>query len=99
MRKEEVGVKRFSKKESSSRIGRIPTPTVYAGLGDINSYLIFPEQPGDELILIDTGICSDEAWQALNDGLAELDLRVEDIDRILLTHGHTDHYGQAQRIH
>ena len=99
MSKEEVGVKRFSKKESSSRIGRIPTPTGYAGLGDINSYLIFPEQLGDELILIDTGICSDEAWQALNDGLAELDLRVEDIDRILLTHGHTDHYGQAQRIH
>ena len=64
MSKEEVGVKRFSDKESSSRIGRIPTPTGYPGLGDINSYLIFPEQSGDELILIDTGICTDEAWQA-----------------------------------
>ncbi len=95
----EIGVKRFSTAESSPRIGRIPTPTGYAGLGDINSYLIFPADECDELILIDTGISSNKAWQALNEGLAELELRVEDITKILLTHGHTDHYGQADRIH
>lgn len=99
MSTEEIGVKRFSKAESSARIARIPTPTGYAGLGDINSYLILPTDDCDELILIDTGISSDTAWQALNDGLAQLNLRVEDITKILLTHGHTDHYGQAHRIH
>ncbi len=98
-RDNEVDVRRFSNKESSTRVGRIPTPSGFPGLGDINSYLIFPEDNSDELILIDTGVRSDEAWQALTDGLKLLDYRVEDITRIILTHGHTDHYGQAQRIH
>jgi glyoxylase-like metal-dependent hydrolase (beta-lactamase superfamily II) len=99
MATEDVDVRRFSDKESSTRVGRIPTPSGFPGLGDINSYLIFPEQDSDELILIDTGVRSDEAWQALCDGLTQLDCRVEDITKILLTHGHTDHYGQARRIH
>ena len=99
MAHQEVDVRRFSDNESSARIGRIPTPTGYAGLGDINSYLIFPAEGSSELILIDTGISSDEAWKALNDGLLALDSSVEDITKILLTHGHTDHYGQALRIH
>lgn len=95
---EDVDVRRFSDKESSTRVGRIPTPSGFPGLGDINSYLIFPEQDSDELILIDTGVRSDEAWQALTDGLEKLDYQVEDITKIILTHGHTDHYGQAQKI-
>jgi len=99
MASEEVDVRRFTNKESSTRVGRIPTPSGFPGLGDINSYLIFPEENSDELILIDTGVRSDEAWQALNDGLKQLNCRVEDITKILLTHGHTDHYGQAHRIH
>ena len=96
---EDVDVRRFSDKESSTRVGRIPTPSGFPGLGDINSYLIFPEQDSDELILIDTGVRSDEAWQALTGGLEKLDCRVEDITKIILTHGHTDHYGQAKKIH
>ncbi|RLA52990.1 MAG: hypothetical protein DRR42_06110 [Gammaproteobacteria bacterium] len=99
MATEEVDVRRFSDRESSARVGRIPTPSGFPGLGDINSYLIFPEHDSDELILIDTGVRSDEAWLALCDGLKQLDCRVEDITKILLTHGHTDHYGQAYRIH
>ncbi|MBV1930113.1 MAG: MBL fold metallo-hydrolase [Porticoccaceae bacterium] len=99
MTTEEVDVRRFSAKESSTRVGRIPTPSGFPGLGDINSYLIFPEDNSDELILIDTGVRSDEAWQSLNDGLKQLDYHVEDITKIILTHGHTDHYGQAHRIH
>ncbi|MBL4867099.1 MAG: MBL fold metallo-hydrolase [Pseudomonadales bacterium] len=93
-----VDARRFSEAESSPRIGRIPTPTGYAGLGDINSYLIFPEKDSDELILIDTGINSKLAWKTLNEGLAKLGYRVEDITKILLTHGHNDHCGQARHI-
>ncbi|HAD10263.1 MAG TPA: hypothetical protein DCF62_12340 [Porticoccaceae bacterium] len=99
MATEEVDVRRFTNRESSTRIGRIPTPSGFPGLGDINSYLIFPEEGTEDLILIDTGVRSDEAWEALNQGLKALDCRIEDISRILLTHGHTDHYGQASRIH
>jgi glyoxylase-like metal-dependent hydrolase (beta-lactamase superfamily II) len=98
MATEAVDVRRFSDQESSTRVGRIPTPSGFPGLGDINSYLIFPETGSDELILIDTGVRSDEAWLALCDGLAQLKYRVEDITKIILTHGHTDHYGQAKKI-
>ncbi len=98
MTNEEVDVRRFDNSESSPRIGRIPTPTGFPGLGDINSYLIFPEDDSGELILIDTGVASEEAWQALTQGLEKLDCRVADIGKIILTHGHTDHYGQAHRI-
>ncbi|OUS09696.1 hypothetical protein A9Q90_02895 [Gammaproteobacteria bacterium 54_18_T64] len=86
-----IGVKRFG------RIVRIPTPTPF-GVGDINSYVILPEPGSDELVLIDTGVGTDEAWQYLQLGLKEYDYAIEDITLLLLTHAHTDHFGQASRI-
>lgn len=96
---DDIGVRRFNDRESSARIGRIPTPTGFPGLGDINSYIIFPVDKDDGLILIDTGVRSEESWAALTAGLSQLQCRVEDISRIVLTHGHTDHYGHARKIH
>jgi len=55
---ESIGVKRFG------RILRIPTPTGF-DVGDINSYVILPETGSKELVLIDTGVGSEEAWQDL----------------------------------
>lgn len=79
------------------RVGRIPTPTPFA-VGDINSYLLFPASSSDEVVLVDSGVRTDEAWQALRTGLGELGLEVQDVDLLLLTHAHPDHYGQARRI-
>ena len=89
--KEALGVKQFG------RIVRIPSPTGF-DVGDINSYLILPEEGSRELVLIDTGVGREEAWQALGAGLARFGYRMEDISLILLTHAHTDHFGQAPRI-
>jgi len=91
MNTESVGVKRFE------RILRIPTPTPF-GVGDINSYVILPESGSDQLVLIDTGVGTQEAWLALQAGLNELGYGIEDITLLLLTHAHTDHMGQASRI-
>lgn len=91
MSAELVGVKRFG------RILRIPTPTPF-GVGDINNYVILPESGFDELVLIDTGVGTEEAWQALQAGLNEAGYGIEDITLLLLTHAHTDHMGQASRI-
>jgi len=86
-----IGVKRFG------RILRIPTPTPF-GVGDINSYVILPEADSDQLVLIDTGVGTEVAWQGLQAGLAEVGYGIEDISLLLLTHAHTDHFGQASRI-
>ncbi len=88
---ERLGVRQFG------RVGRIPTATGF-GVGDINSYVILPQKGSTELVLIDTGIGSEDAWQTLGSGLNELGFQIEDITLLLLTHAHTDHFGQAARI-
>lgn len=88
---ERLGVKQFG------RIGRIPTATGF-GVGDINSYVILPERGSKQLVLIDTGIGSEDAWETLGKGLNEFGFGIEDITLLLLTHAHTDHFGQAARI-
>ncbi|MHA2072121.1 MAG: MBL fold metallo-hydrolase, partial [Candidatus Thorarchaeota archaeon] len=60
----------------------------------MNAYLI----EGDPVILIDTGPKTDEAISALRKGLLRVGYTTEDIDRILLTHGHVDHTGLAGTI-
>ena len=49
-------------------------------------------------MMIDTGPLSDENKKELEAGLETIGFRVEDIRRIVLTHGHVDHYGLAQWI-
>jgi glyoxylase-like metal-dependent hydrolase (beta-lactamase superfamily II) len=78
-------------------VGRIPTPTPFA-VGDINCYVLLPTEASDELILVDTGVRTDAAWEALRGGLKEFGFRVEDVSHLILTHAHPDHYGQARRI-
>ena len=88
---EKIGIKQFD------RIVRIPSPTGFS-VGDINSYVILPQQGSEQLVLIDTGVGTDVAWQSLNAGLQQFGFAVEDISLLLLTHAHTDHFGQAARI-
>ncbi|GAB4571978.1 MAG: MBL fold metallo-hydrolase [Anaerolineae bacterium] len=71
----------------------IPLPTPFP-IGPVNAYLAVQ----DEVTLIDVGVKSDESYAALVDGLTALNLRVADIDRILITHHHTDHIGLVDRI-
>lgn len=74
-------------------IERIQTPLPFPP-SHINSYVI----PGRETVLIDTGIKTEAAWKALNEGLAAIGLKITDIRHLLVTHGHIDHFGQAKRI-
>lgn len=79
---------------------RIPTPTGL-GVGDVHSYLILPEEgagASDEIVLVDTGVHSEAAWEHLERGFASVGRRIEELGRVLLTHAHPDHFGQAARI-
>jgi glyoxylase-like metal-dependent hydrolase (beta-lactamase superfamily II) len=82
------------------RVLRVPTPTPdWTGLGAINSYVILPpEGSGRGVTLIDTGMRMNESFDALRRGFKEFGLSLEQIERILVTHAHGDHFGQAKRL-
>ncbi|MCX5849131.1 MAG: MBL fold metallo-hydrolase [Deltaproteobacteria bacterium] len=60
--------------------------------GPVNVYLF----KGREVTLIDTGTAQTAGF--LQKALGEHGLRFADIDRIIVTHGHPDHYGAAKKI-
>lgn len=64
-------------------------------LGDrhVNFYLI---EDGTDLTLVDTGLPGH--WRVLTEALAGLGRSVGDIAAVLITHGHVDHFGLANRI-
>ncbi|TCP55440.1 glyoxylase-like metal-dependent hydrolase (beta-lactamase superfamily II) [Tumebacillus sp. BK434] len=75
-------------------IYKIALPTPFA-IGDVNVYLL---GDGDRLTLVDTGTKSRVGERALELGLAEVGVRVEDLSQIVLTHFHADHAGLLERL-
>lgn len=69
----------------------LPTPFP---CGPINVYLA----AGDPLTLVDAGPLTEPAWTALEQALAERSYTVADIQRVIVTHAHIDHFGLAARI-
>jgi len=78
-------------------IWRIPLPIPFpqAG-GPVNVYLL--EEEDGSLCLFDSGLGSAEAQAALDEGFRRLSRRYGEISRIVLSHGHVDHYGNAQTL-
>ncbi|HEX2240858.1 MAG TPA: MBL fold metallo-hydrolase [Actinomycetota bacterium] len=77
----------------SSLVHRIEMPTPYA-VGPVNAYLLAVEP----LTLIDAGINTPQAQNALVLGIAEAGCFLEGIERVLITHAHPDHYGLVHVI-
>jgi glyoxylase-like metal-dependent hydrolase (beta-lactamase superfamily II) len=73
----------------------VPIPFVAAG-GPVNVYLI--EADGGGLILFDAGLGSPQAEAALQAGFERLGFRFEEVRRIVVSHGHVDHYGAARWV-
>lgn len=60
--------------------------------GPVNTYLF----TGKQTTLLDTGIS--KTAHHLEESLRQIGIGFADIDRIILTHGHIDHYGAARHI-
>lgn len=71
----------------------IVLPTPYP-IGPVTLYML----AGKPLTLVDTGPGTAAAWSGLGRALAARSLRLEDIRRVLITHGHHDHFGLARRL-
>jgi glyoxylase-like metal-dependent hydrolase (beta-lactamase superfamily II) len=74
----------------------IPLPAIPGAehLGFCNAYLIGPEP----WLLVDTGMTTEESIRVFDEGLAEAGVAIEEIDSVLITHHHPDHYGMSRPI-
>src|SRR5439155_17659127 len=69
----------------------LPVPTPFA-VGRVNVYLV----EDDPLTLVDAGPNSATSLTTLEAALAEHGRKVEDLERIVITHQHIDHIGLVQ---
>lgn len=67
----------------------VPTPW---RIGPVSAYL-FPDDP---VVLVDAGLDGPQARAAFEGAFADAGRRIEDLRTIVVTHGHSDHYGCAR---
>jgi glyoxylase-like metal-dependent hydrolase (beta-lactamase superfamily II) len=75
------------------RVHQIVLPTPWE-VGPVQIYLV----EGDPLTLIDTGVKSPRSRAALENAFEALGLGLDEVRRVILTHHHGDHLGQAQTL-
>jgi len=75
------------------RIYKIELPIPFP-LKTVNVYFI-DDSPRT---LVDAGIKTEASFETLKKGLETIGYSLNAIERILITHGHIDHYGQAKKI-
>ncbi len=76
-------------------IYRLQIPIPNNPLGYTNTYVL---KGDNERVLIDPGTNTEEGFNLLKSGLAEIGVAIEDITQIIITHAHGDHYGLADRV-
>jgi glyoxylase-like metal-dependent hydrolase (beta-lactamase superfamily II) len=74
-------------------VHRLELPTPFA-IGPVSSYVL----RGEPLTLVDPGPRMRQTRDALEQGLHDLRLRVEDVELLVLTHQHHDHVGLAAEV-
>jgi glyoxylase-like metal-dependent hydrolase (beta-lactamase superfamily II) len=78
-------------------VHRIPVPVPFAAAGGpVNVYLV--EEADGGLLLVDSGLGTPAAEATLAAGFAALGRSFGEVRRLVLTHGHVDHYGGARAL-
>jgi glyoxylase-like metal-dependent hydrolase (beta-lactamase superfamily II) len=79
--------------EIEGRIHLLTIPTPFP-VGPVNVYLL----DGEPLTLVDVGPLTDEALDALKAGLHGLGHSLSDVEQVVITHAHHDHFGLAREV-
>jgi glyoxylase-like metal-dependent hydrolase (beta-lactamase superfamily II) len=74
-------------------IAKIVLPTPFP-VGDVNVYVVM----GERLTLVDVGPNTEQAFVTLQNQLAQLGLKLQDIEQVILTHDHPDHAGLLEHF-
>lgn len=74
-------------------IYQITMPTPFP-VGDVHAYLLC----GEPLTLLDTGLCHQPSEQAMRAALAEIGVASTDLQQIVISHSHLDHFGLARQL-
>ncbi len=81
--------------EICTGVHRLQLPLKGNPLGHVNSYLL---RSNGGYILVDCGWDTTDSMEALRLQVEALDIRLEQVHTIVVTHIHPDHYGMAGRI-
>jgi glyoxylase-like metal-dependent hydrolase (beta-lactamase superfamily II) len=76
-------------------VWRLRLPLPWPGVPHVNAFAI---DGADGIVLVDTGIYEDGSLRELERALDEAGRRLEDIELLVCTHAHSDHYGLAGPI-
>src|SRR5262245_61610316 len=76
-------------------VWRLPLPLKDSPLGHVNTYLV---RADNGYLLVDCGWDTADTLAALEGHLRALDIPIEDVRHLVITHIHPDHYGLAGRL-
>ncbi|MGF7186669.1 glyoxylase-like metal-dependent hydrolase (beta-lactamase superfamily II) [Desulfitispora alkaliphila] len=76
-----------------SEIYKIIVPTPFK-VGPVNLYLL----KGNPITLVDTGPKTEEAFRALKQEVERMGVGLEQIEQIVITHAHHDHFGMTRKL-
>jgi glyoxylase-like metal-dependent hydrolase (beta-lactamase superfamily II) len=74
---------------------KTPLPSKDILFGYVNAYAVQGEKG---YLLVDAGLNTEEAFNSLEEQLADIGIEAKDISQIVVTHIHPDHYGLAGRL-
>ena len=74
---------------------RLRLPLPWAGVPHGNAWAI---AAGDGIVLVDTGVHCEGSLAELERAMEQVGLSLRDVRRLLITHAHEDHWGQARPV-
>jgi glyoxylase-like metal-dependent hydrolase (beta-lactamase superfamily II) len=94
-RRQEQESARSEVTEVAPNILRMELPIRLPGLGHVNMYALVDK---DGAAVLDPGLPGPATWKAIQERLAQAQLRVKDVHTVLISHSHPDHFGCAVRF-
>jgi glyoxylase-like metal-dependent hydrolase (beta-lactamase superfamily II) len=88
------------RREPAPGVLRLVLPLPFPGLDRVNAYALTSD---DGATLVDCGVydpspARDHGWASLQEAITVAGIRVADVNRLVITHPHVDHYGMAARV-